>query len=167
MLLRRDGVGLDAHEDGEAIQQAVERLVVVLKAAGQNEPHDRVRAIREELGEQFALVGVRVNQCMSQRSGQGLNPPVGELAHVVGRDGEDVQEALLAPGWEMVAFEGLEGGRAVEPEDRVGDLELVFFQAGAGREIEGREIPVIVREGLGEGERGVLLRAGGILVCRG
>jgi hypothetical protein len=51
--------------------------------------------------------------------------PVGELGHVVDRDGEDVEQALSAPGQEVLA-QGREGRGLVEAQDGVGDFELVL-----------------------------------------
>jgi len=73
---------------------------------------------------------------------------------VQGRDGEDVEEALVAPGGEE-ALEGLPVGRVVEAQDGVGDAE-VDLALGWGRqeeEVARGEVPVVVREGLGELER--------------
>jgi hypothetical protein len=83
---------------------------------------------------------------------------------VQGRYGEDVEEALVAPGGEE-ALEGLRVGRVVEAQDGVGDAE-VDLALGRGREEVARgEVPVVVREGLGELEGQLAGREG--LVARG
>jgi len=78
--------------------------------------------------------------------------PVGELGHVERGDPEDVQEALRAPGLEVV-LQGFEGGGAVQAQDGVRDVELVL-PGGSGvcwrAQVVGREVAVKVREGLGE-----------------
>ena len=67
-------------------------------------------------------------------------------------DREDVQEALRAPGLEVV-LQGFEGGGAVQAQDGVRDVELVL-PGGSGvcwrAQVVGREVAVKVREGLGE-----------------
>jgi hypothetical protein len=61
-----------------------------------------------------------------------------------------VQEARVAPGREGVLERGWRG-RGREAHDGVGHVELVLLEARrGGREVEGGEVPVVVREGPGE-----------------
>ena len=64
-------------------------------------------------------------------------------------DPEDVQEALRAPGLEVV-LQGFEGGGAVQAQDGVRDVELVLPGVCWRAQVVGREVAVKVREGLGE-----------------
>ena len=75
-------------------------------------------------------------------------------------DAQDVQEALRAPGLEA-RLEGLGGGGVVQAQDGVRDVELVLRGADGWAQVVGREVPVEVREGLGELE-GVLTRGGDV-----
>ena len=141
---RLRGVGLDAHEDREPVEQGREglarRAVGVLR--GNKTPDGRDSVCREEVEEEAQALGEGVVR--------DREVPVGELGHVAGRDREDVQEAQVAPGREGALEEVGSGGR-VEAHDGVGHVELVLLEGGRGRrEVEGREVAVVVREGLGE-----------------
>lgn len=139
------GVGLDAHEDREPVEEGREglarRIVWVLRG---NKAPDRGDAVCREEGEEEA-------QALRERVVRDREVPVGELGHVARRDGEDVQEARVAPGREGV-LERVWGGRGREAHDGVGHVELVLLEAflRGGREVEGGEVPVVVREGPGE-----------------
>ena len=83
-------------------------------------------------------------------SGRGVDgEPVGELGHVLRGDGQDVQEALVAPGRELVV-QGVEIRRAVQAQDGVRDVQVVLARVGREREVVGREVAVKARERLGE-----------------
>ena len=84
--------------------------------------------------------------------------PVGELGHVVRGVGEDVQEAAGAPGLELGEQAG-EGGRGVQAQDGVGDVELVLLDRLLG-EVVGGEVAVKVREA-GRELEGLIVQAGG------
>jgi hypothetical protein len=60
-----------------------------------------------------------------------------------------VQEALVAPAFEVVVEVG-EGGGAVQAHDGVRDVEVVLLGRGGEGQVVCREVPVKVREGLGE-----------------
>ena len=159
----RGRIRADGHEDGQPVEGGGDGLGGrggrVLRV---NEVGDgpcvvpRVRAEGLE-GEQEGYSPILVSVFRGRE-------PVGESGHVQGRDGEDVEEALVAPGGEE-ALEGLRVGRVVEAQDGVGDAE-VDLALGRGREEVARgEVPVVVREGLGELEGQLAGREG--LVARG
>jgi len=138
------GVGLDAHEDREPVEEGREglarRIVWVLRG---NKAPDRGDAVCREEGEEEA-------QALRERVVRDREVPVGELGHVARRDGEDVEEARVAPGREGV-LERVGRGRGREAHDGVRHVELVLLEVcWGGREVEGGEVPVVVREGLGE-----------------
>jgi hypothetical protein len=71
---------------------------------------------------------------------------------------EDVEEALIAPRRHPRPHELVERGAPVlraETELRVGDVELVLARVLVP-EVEGREVPIEVGQGLGEVERDLL-----------
>lgn len=151
-------VGLDGHEDGELVQcgrdglggrgggvlcvnKELDGLCVVLLWVVVVEHGETAREGGEIRVELFGGVGHVVRE------------PVGEGWHVRGRDGQDVDEALVAPGGQALV-EGVEIGRVVQAHDGVGHVELVLVldSRGGGRgEVESGEVPVKVREGLGQG----------------
>lgn len=111
------GVALDAHEDGEAVEEGQERLIGgAVRIVGGDEALDGLAAIAEELGEQGADVLGLV------RAGE---VPVREFGHVVHGDGEHVEQALRAPVREVLA-QVREGRWLVQAEDRVGHFELAL-----------------------------------------
>ena len=137
------GVGLDGHEDGEAVEGG--RDVLGGGAGGVlrcNKVLDGARVV--------SRCPVQGGEAVRERAvGRAHWGPVRDFRHVERGDGQDVQEALVAPGGE-VAPEVVRGGRGVEAQDGVRDVELVLAR-GVGRgEVESREVPVKVREGLGE-----------------
>ena len=181
VVLKKSGVGLDVHEDGQPIEQGEEGLMLgKIRVLGIDEGLDRIGAVGKELGEEeMDCVGILANGWVRREHPNGSIPvlgcasrcedgrvvagfvdriedaPVGGVGHVVGRDGQDVEEALLSPFGEIVVLEDGQGGRVVQAEDGVGHLELVFLHVlgEEGLEVEQGEVPIVVREGLGQFER--------------
>lgn len=73
-------------------------------------------------------------------------------------DGEDVQEAAGAPGFELCEQAGARG-RGVQAQDGVRDVELVLLDRLLG-EVVGGEVAVKVREA-GRELEGLIVQAGG------
>lgn len=160
VVLGVGGVGLDVHEDGEAVDErrnglrcrgcrAVERCNKAFDG-----PHVLSRCgvdAVEEVGE-----GARV--LVGGRVGRVDGEPVCEGGHVVRCEGQDVDEALGAPVGEVGV--GV-ADPPVQAQDGVGDVE-VELRGGEGHlvgcerraEVEGREGPIemgeLVRELDGE-----------------
>ena len=150
------GVGLDVHEDGEPVERRGDGLRG--RAAGEvlrgNEALDGVRVLSGCAEEGLEAVAQRVRGRVLVRD------PVGGLGHVGGRDGEDVQEALRAPPREPLP-EAVERGGRVQAQDGVRHVELVLHPGQVvGQQVEGGEVPVVVRERAGQ-LVGLLLRGGG------
>ena len=91
-------VALDAHEDGETVEDGEEGLIGrAVWIACRDVALDGLHSVREEVGEEEADV-LGLGGIVSS-----WEVPVGELGHVVDRDGEDVEQALSAPGQEVLA----------------------------------------------------------------
>jgi hypothetical protein len=149
------GVGLDPHEDGEAVERAHDGL-----GCGRGLPPQRRN---KQVHAAFVFARVRVVQleevmesarvlvCAVTRGVDG--EPVGERGHGEGRDGEDVDEALLAP--RGLLEEQVGGGGGVGLEEGVGDEEVELGpgqgRGDRGEEGESHEVPVEVGELLDEG----------------
>lgn len=192
VVCRVIGVGLDVHEDGQSIQLCEEglmmRLIHVLRL---DEGLDRIGPIGEEIGEEGLDGGILgwpgeysngtipvLGGAMGGGDGRvipGVEAPVDQVGHVVGRDGQDMEEALFAPSREVLLFEEGQGGRVLQAEDGVGHLELVLLETflrllglalklpgirlvlaliRLGLEVEQGEIAIVVGEGLGQPECG-------------
>lgn len=176
-------VGLDVHEDGQSIQLCEEGLVVrLLHVLRLDEGLDRIGPIGEEFGEEgldggiLGWPGEYSNGTIPVLGGDGRvipgvewvvarEAPVDQVGHVVGRDGQDMEEALFAPSREVLLFEEGQGGRVLQAEDGVGHLELVLFEIRLGLalelletvlglEVEQGEIAIVVGQGLGQPECG-------------
>ena len=171
------GVGLDVHEDGEPVERGGDGLRG--RAAGEvlrgNEALDGVRVLSGGAKEGLEAAAQRVRgRVLSGGAKEGLEAaaqrvrgrvlvvrdPVAGLGHVGGRDGEDVQEALRAPGREPLP-ETVERGGRVQAQDGVRHVELVLHPGQVvGQQVEGGEVAVVVRERAGQ-LVGLLLRGGG------
>lgn len=149
------GVGLDAHEDGEAVERAHDGLGCgrgLLPQRRNKQVHAAfvfawVRVVQLE----EVMESARVLVCAVTRGVDG--EPVGERGHGEGRDGEDVDEALVAP--RGLLEEQVGGGGGVGLEERVGDEEVELGLGRArgdrGEEGKGHEVPIEVGELLDEG----------------
>lgn len=184
VVCRVIGVGLDVHEDGQSIQLCEEGLVMrLIHVLRLDEGLDRIGPIGEEFGEEgldggilgwpgeysngtIPVLGGAMGQGGSDgRVIPGVEAPVDQVGHVVGRDGQDMEEALFAPSREVLLFEEGQGGRVLQAEDGVGYLELVLFEIRLGLalelletvlglEVEQGEIAIVVGQGLGQPECG-------------
>lgn len=197
VVCREIGVGLDVHEDGQSIQLCEEGLVVrLIHVLRLDEGLDRIGPIGEEFGEEGLDGGIlgwpgeysngTIPVLGGAMGGDGRvipgvewvvarEAPVDQVGHVVGRDGQDMEEALFAPSREVLLFEEGQCGRVLQAEDRVGHLELILLETflrllglalklpgirlvlaliRLGLEVEQGEIAIVVGEGLGQPECG-------------
>lgn len=143
-----DGVGLDGHEDGQAVQGGRDRLGrgrgVILCG---NEAFYGVCKLAWSLVEGVEAVQEGVDVLV--RIGRVHGEPVLKGRHVEGRDVQDVEEALVSPGIEQGA-EGGKQGRGVQAHDGVGDVELVLVGDGGRAEVVEGEVAIEVGQGLRE-----------------
>lgn len=72
-----------------------------------------------------------------------MRVPVRDLGHVARGDGEDVRETGLSPRWES-GEDGLAVHGGVQPEERVGDVQLVLRCGGRGLDVVGGEVAIEV-----------------------
>lgn len=166
VVLGVGGVGLDVHEDGEAVDErrdglgcrgcrAVERCNKAFDG-----PHVLSRrgvdAVEEVSEGARVLVGGRVRWVDGE--------PVCEGGHVVRCEGQDVDEALGAPVGEVGV--GV-ADPPVQAQDRVGDVEVELrggesHLVGCERraEVEGREGPVEMGEPVRELDGELALHGG-------
>ena len=141
------GVGLDAHEGGEGVDDARD----VAGVGG-------VRLLRVNEGGDApggGVVGASERQGLEE-GGEAVGVgSVGEAPVQVGRghvdrgEGEDVEEPLLPPAREELGRDvGEGGGGRAEAQDGVGDVELVLrrVRGEVGREVIGGEVAVEARE---------------------
>ena len=154
-----DGVGLDAHEDRETVERGGDALGGwFFGGLRGNEALDDLRVRGRPAAKRSDAVEERAGTLVCVFVGGVDGEPVREVGHVERGDAEDVQEALRAPGLE-VDLEVLEGLGVVQAQDGVRDVELVLWGPEGVSEVRGGEVPVKVREGLGE-EECVLTRGG-------